>query len=49
MPNLLAMSFEGQLAPSFELRCLAPPRPAPDGWGLGSYPGGEPSATVLKE
>ncbi len=49
MPNLLAMSFEGQLAPSFELRCLAPSRPAPDGWGLGSYPGGEPSATVLKE
>jgi len=49
MPNLLAMSFEGELAPSFELRCLRPPRPAPDGWGLGFYPGGEPSATVLKE
>jgi len=23
MPNLLAMSFEGELAPSFDLRCLA--------------------------
>jgi transglutaminase-like putative cysteine protease/predicted glutamine amidotransferase len=49
MPHLLAMSFEGQLAPSFELACLAPPHPAPDGWGVGFYPGGEPSATVLKE
>lgn len=49
MPNLLAMSFEGLVAPSFELRCLAPQRPSPDGWGIGYYPGGEPSATVLKE
>jgi transglutaminase-like putative cysteine protease/predicted glutamine amidotransferase len=49
MPNLLAMSFEGQLAPSFELACLTPPHPSPDGWGVGFYPGGEPSATVLKE
>ena len=49
MPNLLAMSFEGQLAPSFELRCLTAPRPSPDGWGVGCYPGGEPSASVLKE
>ncbi|MCA9675025.1 MAG: class II glutamine amidotransferase, partial [Myxococcales bacterium] len=49
MPNLLAMSFEGELAPSFDLRCLAPERTLPDGWGLGYYPGGEPSAVILKE
>jgi transglutaminase-like putative cysteine protease/predicted glutamine amidotransferase len=49
MPNLLAMSFEGALAPSFDLRCLQPGRTLPDGWGIGYYPGGEPSATVLKE
>ncbi|HEX7625209.1 MAG TPA: class II glutamine amidotransferase, partial [Anaeromyxobacteraceae bacterium] len=49
MPNLLAMSFEGELAPSFDLRCLHPGRIPPDGWGIGYYPGGEPSATVLKE
>ena len=49
MPNLLAMSFEGALAPSFDLRCLHPGRTPPDGWGLGYYPGGEPHATVLKE
>ena len=49
MPNLLAMSFEGELAPSFDLRCLAPGHALPDGWGLGYYPGGEPSAVVLKE
>ncbi len=49
MPNLLAMSFEGELAPSFDLRCLLPGRPLPDGWGLGYYPAGEPSASVLKE
>jgi transglutaminase-like putative cysteine protease/predicted glutamine amidotransferase len=49
MPNLLAMSFEGELAPSFRLTCLEPGRTLPDGWGLGYYPGGEPSASVLKE
>ncbi len=49
MPNLLAMSFEGELAPSFDLLCLAAGRTLPDGWGLGYYPGGEPSAVVLKE
>lgn len=49
MPNLLAMSFEGELAPSFDLRCLHPGRKLPDGWGIGYYPGGEPSASVLKE
>lgn len=43
------MSFEGELAPSFDLTCLEPGRTLPDGWGLGYYPGGEPSATVLKE
>jgi transglutaminase-like putative cysteine protease/predicted glutamine amidotransferase len=43
------MSFEGELAPSFDLTCLAPGRTLPDGWGLGYYPGGEPSASVLKE
>ena len=35
MPNLLAMSFEGELAPSFDLRCLQPGRTLPDGWGIG--------------
>jgi transglutaminase-like putative cysteine protease/predicted glutamine amidotransferase len=49
MPNLLAMSFEGELSPSFDLRCLYPGRTIPDGWGMGYYPGGEPSASVLKE
>ena len=49
MPNLLAMSFEGELAPCFDLRCLHPGRKLPDGWGIGYYPGGEPSASVLKE
>ncbi len=49
MPNLFAMSFEGTLVPSFDLRCLHPGRKPPDGWGIGYYPGGEPSASVLKE
>lgn len=49
MPNLLAMSFEGELAPCFDLRCLHPGRQPPDGWGIAYYPGGEPSASVLKE
>ena len=49
MPNLLAMSFEGELAPSFTLHCLEPGRTLPDGWGLGYYPKGEPSAAILKE
>ena len=31
MPNLLAMSFEGELAPSFTLHCLNPGRTLPDG------------------
>lgn len=43
------MSFEGRLSPSFDLRCLETGRALPDGWGIGYYPGGEPSATVLKE
>ncbi len=29
MPNLLAMSFEGELAPSFDLKCLQPGRTLP--------------------
>src|SRR3954468_15847853 len=49
MPNLLAMSFEGELAPCFDLRCLHAGKKLPDGWGIGYYPGGEPSASVLKE
>jgi transglutaminase-like putative cysteine protease/predicted glutamine amidotransferase len=49
VPNLLAMSFEGELAPSFDLRCLRSGPTLPDGWGLGYYPAGEPSASVLKE
>ena len=49
MPNLLAMSFEGELAPSFDLRCLHSGRHLPDGWGIGYYTSREPSASVLKE
>ncbi len=49
MPNLLAMSFEGDLVPSFNLRCLQEAGKAPDGWGLGYYPAGEPAAAVIKE
>jgi transglutaminase-like putative cysteine protease/predicted glutamine amidotransferase len=49
VPNLLAMSFEGELAPSFSLHCLAEGRTLPDGWGLGYYAAGEPSAAILKE
>ncbi|MCU0682818.1 MAG: class II glutamine amidotransferase [Polyangiaceae bacterium] len=49
MPNLLAMSFEGELSPAFDLLCLRPGRTPPDGWGLAHYPRGEPSAAVLKE
>jgi len=48
MPNLIAMSFEGELSPSFDLRCLQEGR-VPDGWGIGFYPGGEKAATVFKE
>jgi transglutaminase-like putative cysteine protease/predicted glutamine amidotransferase len=43
------MSFEGELAPSFTLHCLNAGRALPDGWGLGYYPAGEPSAAILKE
>jgi transglutaminase-like putative cysteine protease/predicted glutamine amidotransferase len=49
VPNLLAMSFEGELAPSFTLHCLDAGRTLPDGWGLGYYPAGEPTAAILKE
>jgi transglutaminase-like putative cysteine protease/predicted glutamine amidotransferase len=49
VPNLLAMSFEGELAPSFTLHCLEVGGTLPDGWGLGYYPAGEPSAAILKE
>jgi len=49
MPNYLGMSFEGELAPSFDLRCLHLGRKPPDGWGIGFYPGDGPSATILKE
>jgi len=49
VPNLLAMSFEGELAPSFTLHCLEAGNELPDGWGLGYYPAGEPSAAILKE
>lgn len=43
------MSFEGELAPSFDLKCLEPGARLPDGWGLAYYPAGEPCAQVLKE
>jgi len=43
------MSFEGEIAPAFDLRCLHEGHRPPDGWGLGYYPGDEPSASLLKE
>jgi transglutaminase-like putative cysteine protease/predicted glutamine amidotransferase len=49
VPNLLAMCFEGELSPTFDLQCLQPGSNHPDGWGLGYYPPGEPSAALLKE
>lgn len=49
MPNLLAMCFEGELSPTFDLRCLQPGATHPDGWGLAYYPPGEPSVALLKE
>ena len=49
MPKYLAMSFEGDFAPSFDLNCLRPDRRPPDGWGIGYYPGGGAAAAVLKE
>src|SRR3954471_20564177 len=49
MPNLLAMSFEGEVAPTFDLRCLRRGGHVPDGWGLGYYPPGGSSAVLLKE
>jgi transglutaminase-like putative cysteine protease/predicted glutamine amidotransferase len=49
MPNLLAFSLEGKLAPSFDLRCLTTPGKPPDGLGLGFYPGDEPFASVFRE
>ncbi len=43
------MCFEGELSPTFDLRCLQPGSTHPDGWGLGYYPPGEPSVALLKE
>jgi transglutaminase-like putative cysteine protease/predicted glutamine amidotransferase len=43
------MSFEGNLSPSIDLRCLRRDGALPDGWGLGWYPSGDASCTVLKE
>lgn len=48
MPNLLAMCFEGRVAPAFQLQTTTERRP-PDGWGVAFYPGPEPAATVLRE
>ncbi|NJK33167.1 MAG: hypothetical protein HC927_12600, partial [Deltaproteobacteria bacterium] len=50
MPNLLAMSFEGLLAPVFTLHHqLEDPQQRPDGWGVGYYGLGKEMATVFKE
>lgn len=49
MLNLLALSFEGELAPSLDLHCMAPGHKPPDGWGVGYYPGGEFAASLVKE
>lgn len=48
MPNLLVMSFEGLLSPSFTLH-QTEAAGRPDGWGVGYYGHGEQSATVFKE
>lgn len=48
MPNLLVMSFEGLLSPSFTLH-QTEAAGRPDGWGVGYYGHGEASATVFKE
>lgn len=49
MPNLLAMSFEGDLVPLLNLRCLQKAGNVPDGWGLGYFPAGGPAASVIKD
>jgi transglutaminase-like putative cysteine protease/predicted glutamine amidotransferase len=49
VPNLLAMCFEGELSPTFDLVCLLPGANKPDGWGLAYYPPGDPSVALLKE
>ncbi len=49
MPNLLAMSFEGLIAPSFTYASGRQDEPPPDGYGLAYFPGGEPAARLLKE
>lgn len=51
MPNLLAMSFEGLLAPSITLHRDPSEKPEtrPDGWGIGYYGRGENSATLSRE
>lgn len=43
------MSFEGELTPAFDLKFLRAGAQRPDGWGLGSYPSTEPSASLIKE
>ena len=49
MPNLLAMCFEGELAPSFDMRCLTDDgQSLPDGW-VWATTRGQTSASVLKE
>jgi transglutaminase-like putative cysteine protease/predicted glutamine amidotransferase len=48
MPNLLVMSFEGLLSPSFTLH-QTEAAGRPDGWGVGYYGHGEEAATVFKE
>jgi predicted glutamine amidotransferase/transglutaminase-like putative cysteine protease len=49
MPNVLAMSFEGALAPSVRLRCAETETPPPDGWGVAYYAREELAATILKD
>ena len=48
MPNLLAMCFEGTLAPAFQVHAASDRRP-PDGWGVAFYPGPEPAASVHRQ
>jgi len=47
--RMLVMSFEGQLAPVFDIGCLSPEAPPADGWGLGFYGENEPSVSLHKE
>lgn len=49
MLSLFGMSFEGDVNPAFDLRCLRPGATPPDAWGIAFYPSRRPYSSVLKE